>query len=122
VNWKRETESAALTERAFHPNLAAMSLNDALRDVETETDAASIARGNLNVPLEDCFQLVGRNSGARVADSEADVVSDVFGTDDDPPLWWGELDRITQKVGKHLENPCGIKRDVWQRRRDLCHK
>ena len=55
---KSEVERAPLAGRALGPDPAAVSLHDALGDVESQPDAASIVLGHLDEALEDGLQLV----------------------------------------------------------------
>src|SRR3954469_16331225 len=106
---QRKAECASLADLAFCPASAAVTLHNSFGDVETESNPSSIIRGHLKKPHEHGLQLVRRNADPSVTDREANLVSDAFHVNDNPPLRRRELDGIAEKIGQHLKNPRGIK-------------
>ena len=52
-------------------------------------------------------EVLGRDSGARVRDREARLALLDRDLETDPALF-GELDRVAQEVGEHLQNPVAV--------------
>src|SRR3954463_3971180 len=94
---QREVESRYLPQLALRPDPAAVPLDDALRNVQTESYTAAIVPGDLQEPAEDRFQLVGRNADAGIAHRKSELVSEVLDRDGDCPIGGSELQRIAQE-------------------------
>src|SRR5450432_3944588 len=119
VHWKREPEGAAFACLALGPNVAAVSLNNALGDVETEPNASSVVLVDLDVRLEDRSKLVVRNSAARVAHGKAHLLTGAADADDDEPVGRSELNCVRKQVDENLKYPRCVERDRRQWLRDL---
>src|SRR6266545_1363339 len=73
-----ETEPAAFTRFAFHPNAAPMQLDEPLRNGQAQAGALANAfggRANLVELLEDRFVLLGGNADAGIVDRDGQAVS-----------------------------------------------
>src|SRR5205085_4746440 len=91
---------------------ATMSLDDALGDVETESDAPPVHRVDLEEAFEHRFELVAGDSLARIADGEGQLLPDAFDAHGDRPVGGRELDRVPEQVDQHLENAGGVEGDL----------
>ena len=80
------------------PDSSAVSLDDALRNVETEPHASSIALCDLQEALQHGLQMVGADAGACVADGEPDRILDTLDTDDDLSACGCELEGVAEEV------------------------
>src|SRR5207249_8571273 len=86
----REVEGRAVTDGAFHPDLAPVHLHDLLNDREAEASPGNRLRGAAAYPteaFEDVPDLVLRDADAGVGDADQDVASvGAAGQGDGPAL------------------------------------
>src|SRR4051812_27232143 len=120
VDRQREGKRASAAAPVFSPDSSAMSLDDALGNVQTESDAATAMLGReLNESLEHRIQHVRWNALAVISDREDDVVLDALHMHNDRAVRRRKLDGVTQQVADHLENPRRIERGSRQGLDDL---
>ena len=99
---KRDEERAAASDVALHPDLAAMRIDDALRDVEPKTEPLPIGDVHAVETLEDARELLLGNPASRVAHGDAASVVQRRQLDHDGAARLRELDGVTQQVREHL--------------------
>ena len=108
---KHDVERGAEAEVALCPDGAAVLLDDAAADGETEAGAALLAGvGGLDLleAVEDGVELVGGDAAAFVDDLEEDGVGGGFGVDADGGGGGGELDGVGEEIGEDLKDAVGV--------------
>lgn len=110
-------EGAAFADDAHDFDAAAVFLDDAFRDGETQAGAFN-RRVNITLDpiksLENVRQCVGGNAQAGVLHDDVGVAIAVGGADVDAPASWGVFDRVGNEVTQHLAD-AGWIGDEWQR-------
>src|SRR6266404_6118632 len=94
---QREKEFRPATLLGLHPDLPAVRLDDSLRDRQPETGAEALGTLGLPVGIEDVVEVLLRNSGAGVRDSEQYVIVLRIGAECDHPPVWRELHRVADQ-------------------------
>src|SRR4029078_11993658 len=98
----REMEGAADPHLAGRPDAAAVRLDDPARDVETDAPGPAITARFVE-GLEDRRELHLRDADAGVDDRDQAVGIEACRGDADRAARRGELDRVFDQVGDHVE-------------------
>src|SRR5688572_20331038 len=93
----------------FHPDAAAVGLDDAARDGETHTEAFPALGPRLPEPVEDMRQMLGRDADARIVDGDEDTFARPPYVDSYPATGLGELEGIADQVREHLAETLPIR-------------
>src|SRR5687768_10028841 len=101
---QREMERAALARLALRPNLPAVRLDDAPRDIEAEPEAAAVGLGRLRKALENGVQVVGGDPAPAVADRKPNPALHRRKAERDFSACLRELHRVADQVREHLED------------------
>ena len=108
---QHDVQRGSGAEVALRPDGAAVLLDDAAADGETETGSALLAGvGGFDLleAVEDAVELVGRNAAAFVGDLEQDGVRGGFREDADGGGCGRELDGVGEEIGEDLEDAVGV--------------
>src|SRR5882724_4151495 len=112
-----EIKLRALADLAFHPDAAAVGLDEMLGDGEAEARAANFA-GTGSVHTIETFEnarLVGLgNADAGVRDGEFDFAGVRRGTEHDLAAGRGVLDRIVEQILQNFGETPAVRRDIRQ--------
>src|SRR5256886_6276146 len=107
----REVEGRAVTDGAFHPDLAPVHLHDLLNDREAEASPGDGLRGAAADPteaFEDVPDLVLGDADAGVGDADQDVASVGSAGQGDGPALGRILHRIVDDVADNLDQPVAV--------------
>jgi hypothetical protein len=115
---QREAEGAAFVRAALGPDVPAMSLNDALGDIETEPYTSRVALFDLLKALEHGLEMGCADTPTGITHGEAQLFVFVLETDDDTPARWRKFDRVANQIREHLQDASMIElgRRPWTRR------
>src|SRR5436305_756111 len=117
--WHGEDERAAGPRSVLRPDAAALRFHDASRDVEPQAQTTPIAPPDLPEPPEDGFQVLGRDSRARVRDGNAHLTIRALRPDGDARPRRRELDRVSDQIGDDLQRAVVIESGEKRRPADL---
>src|SRR5882724_13049697 len=113
-----EIKLRALADLAFHPDAAAVGLDEMLGDGEAEARAANFA-GTGSVHTIETFEnagLVGLgNADAGVRDGEFDFCGVGRGAEHDLAAGRGILNRIVEEILQNFGETLAVRRDIRQR-------
>ena len=108
----RERESGSLIQCAFDPDSSPVSLDDAFGNWKPESGALTPSSGCLPKSVKDTGQVLGRDTRARIHNSEDDLVIPRGRTDRDTTTRLRELDRVADQVLEHLKEAVPITPDL----------
>src|SRR5215471_2037249 len=100
-----------MVQLALCLNGAAMSSHDVLGDCEAQTSAARFARARLVDPveaLEQPWQMLAGNSGAKIANVKLNAILCFAGADQDPASILAIFHSVIDQVAEHLMNCVAI--------------
>src|SRR5687768_3188159 len=98
----REVEGAAHADLALRPDAAAVRVDDAPRDVQTEAESSVVVLADLPEAFEYRLEHVARYAGAGVDHRHAQLVSGAFGANFDAAAARGELHRVRDEIREDL--------------------
>src|SRR5260370_36851279 len=104
----REMERRAVTDGAFHPDLASVHLHDLLNDREAEASPGYRLRGaaaHSPEALEDVADLVRRDAETGVRDADQRVTALDAAGQRDRAAFGRVLDRVVDQVAHDLDQP-----------------
>src|SRR5687768_16565953 len=87
-----------------------MRLDQAAGYVEAESQAPAVVLAGLREPFEHGLERVGGYARTAIRDRQANLAVDTIATDDDFSARRGELERIGDQVGEHLEDTVMVER------------
>src|SRR5207244_3612776 len=108
----RERKRRAARRRTLDPDATAVGLDDALGDWKAEPGAETPSLGCLPEPVKDMRQVLGRDTSARIRNSEDDLVIPRGRTYRDGTASLRELDRVADQVLEHLKESIPITPDI----------
>src|SRR6266581_9190812 len=94
-----------MARMALDAELTAVGAQDALRDEETETRAATVG---VPVAIEDVGQVLGADAGTGIRDFERNAVVCGFDDEGDAPNFGREFQRVAEEVAEHLQQAVAI--------------
>src|SRR5690606_31217126 len=106
-----EGERRAATGAVLQPDLTAVRLHDALGDREAETRPTVLPPTAVPESIEDVRHVLFGHTGAGVFDGNHDRTRARAGAQRDRAPCRGELDRVPDEVGEHLEDAVAIAAD-----------
>src|SRR5439155_20193001 len=111
LSGQNKYEGAALHGIVFRPYLPTMRVNDVFRDRQAKAGAVG-RKSPVECPLmkfvEDCFEILSRDSGSRIADGDFQLTFERPGRDFDPSGFRRKLDGVSDQVSQRLENSFAI--------------
>ena len=105
-------EGGAAIRRALDPDATAVRLDDALGDGKAEPSALAVRACRLPESVKDTRQVLGRDAGARIRNSEGDLVIPRGRAYRDTAAGVREFDGVANEILEYLKEPMPVTPDV----------